>query len=135
MAEVTLGFPFSLNPLTGSIITTTNQELIWANRVKMAVETTVGERVMRPTYGTKIPSALFNTIDGFADVTERDIRRVFVEQLPLLTLIKIKTDFSTKDDQLAVEITYELPNKTQTTTKVGVMVVSDINPPYEELSQ
>jgi phage baseplate assembly protein W len=135
MTEVALAFPFSLDPFTGSISTTTNQDVIWADRVRMAVETTVGERVMRPTYGTKVPSSLFNTIDGFTDVVEQDVRRVFVEQLPLLTLIKISTDFTPRENELSVTITYALPNKTQATTLVGVMVVSDINPPYEELTQ
>jgi phage baseplate assembly protein W len=135
MAEVALTFPFSLNPLTGSIVTTTNQDVIWADRVKLAVETNLGERVMRPSYGTKIPAALFNTVDSFTDVFERDVQRVFVEQLPLLSFESITSDFNERENTLSVDITYSLPNNTKATTKVGVMVVSDINPPYEELAQ
>jgi phage baseplate assembly protein W len=135
MAEVALVLPFSLDPFTGSIVTTTSQETIWSSRVKMAIETNLGERVMRPGYGTRVPSSLFNTVDGFKDVVERDVRRVFVDFLPLLSVIDITTVYNNTENVLQIQVTYSLPNKTQVTTQAGVMVISDINPPYQELTQ
>lgn len=132
--EVALVLPFSLNPLTGSIITTNNQDQIWEDRVRMAVQTGLGERVMRPAYGTKIPSALFDTITGFETTLTNELNKIFVEQLPLLELVTIEPNHSVKDNRLSVSITYKLPNNNETTTKIGVMVVSDTNPPYEELA-
>jgi phage baseplate assembly protein W len=134
MTEVALVLPFSLNPQTGTIMTTTNQDLIWSNRVRIAVETALGERVMRPTYGTKIPNALFNTVDGFDDVLQKEIGRVFVDQLPLLKLVSISTSHDTAYNKLSVNVTYQLPNNTEITTKAGVMVISNVNPPYQELT-
>ena len=133
MAEEALLLPFSLNPQTGKIVTTTDQNVIWSNRVRIAIETSLGERVMRPTYGTKVPNALFNTIDAFEEEIKREVNKVFVDQLPLLTLVNISTTHDAGLNRLAVEITYQLPNKNELTTKAGVMVVSDINPPFEEL--
>lgn len=132
--EVALVLPFSLNPLTGAIITTTNQDEIWEDRVRMAIQTGLGERVMRPEYGTKIPSALFDTLTGFETTLSSELNKIFVEQLPLLELLTIEPTHTIKDNRLNVDITYKLPNKNETTTKIGVMVVSDTNPPYEELS-
>lgn len=134
MTEEALLLPFSLNPQTGKIETTFDQNVIWSNRVRIAVETSVGERVMRPTYGTKIPDSLFNSVSGFEEVVNREVNKVFVDQLPLLTLVDVKTVHDRKLNKLSIDITYQLPNKNELTTKAGVMVVSDINPPYEELS-
>lgn len=135
MAEVALVIPFSLNPQTGAFVTTTDQDIIWKNRVRMAVQTAFGERVMRPSYGTKISEAAFNTITGFEDTVQNEVRRIFIEQLPLLDLTEVTAIHNEKDNKLTCEITYMLPNKTDSTVSVGVMVVSDINPPYEELNQ
>lgn len=134
MAEEALLLPFSLNVQTGKIETTKDQNMIWSNRVRIAIETSLGERVMRPAYGTKVPDALFNSIDGFEEVLRREVNKVFVDQLPLLTLVSVSAVHDIKYNRLSVEVTYQLPNKNELTTKAGVMVVSDINPPYEELS-
>lgn len=134
MAEEALLLPFSLNVQTGKIETTKDQNVIWSNRVRIAIETSLGERVMRPTYGTKIPDALFNTVDEFEIILRREVNKIFVDQLPLLSLVSVSADHDTKYNRLSVEVTYQLPNKNELTTKAGVMVVSDINPPYEELS-
>ena len=132
--EVALVMPFTLNPLTGTINSTTNQSVIWSNRVRMAVETTLGERVMRPTYGSKIPSTVFATTDTFVSTVQSEVSRIFVEQLPLLTFISVHSTLDTKLNVLSVEITYALPNQKTQTTVAGVAVVSDTHPFYEELS-
>ena len=134
MAEVALQFPFKLDPNTGTIVSTSSQEAIWNNRVRMALETTVGERVMRPTYGVQISRAVFNTVSAMEDTIRRETSRLFVEQFPLLQLISVTTTHDIKENKLSAEVRYLLPNKTEQTTMAGVMIVSDANPPYEELS-
>lgn len=134
VAEVALYFPLTLDPNTGNMISTTDQAVIWNNRVRMALETLMGERVMRPTYGAKIPEAVFSTISGMEDILYKDIRKVFIEQLPLLELVSVEATHDKKENRLSVNVLYKLPNKQEITTPVGVIVVSDTNPLYEELN-
>ena len=134
MSEVALTIPFSLDPLTGSLIVTSDQNLIWSNRVRGAIETAVGERVMRPTYGTKIANEVFNTTGSFEATLQREASRVFTDQLPLLKLVSVTSSLQESSNTLFIEVTYQLPNNVLITTKAGVMVVSSSNPPYQELT-
>jgi phage baseplate assembly protein W len=131
--EVALVLPMSIDS-SGSLVTTTNENTIWANRLKIAIGTRISERVMRPSYGTRIGESVFSTTDSLEEVVRRDIFKLFSEYFPLLTLTEIKTDFVETTGQLFIEVIYQLPNKKDAATTVGVMVVSSTNPPYEELS-
>lgn len=131
--EVALVLPFSLDS-NGNIVTTSNQSQIWSNRVRALIGTRLGERVMRPEYGTKLGESLFNTVSSMSDVVTREVTRVFHEYLPLLTLSDVKINHNTTTNELIVDITYQLPNTTATTTQVGIVTVSSTNPVYEELS-
>jgi phage baseplate assembly protein W len=135
MAEKALVFPFTLDPNTGNIMVTTDQNAIWNQRVKMAIETLMGERAMRPTYGTTIPASTFNTVSNMENAISKQINRLFIEQLPLLSFVSVTTSHDLVNNMLSAEVTYKLPNNKETTTAVGVMVVSDTNPPYEELNR
>lgn len=134
MAEIALTFPFTLDPNTGSIVSTSSQAAIWHNRVRMAMETRLGERVMRPDYGTEISQSVFNTITSMEETLKRETNKLFVYQFPLLELVSVTTLHDVRENRLSAEVTYRLPNNTSQTTEVGVIVVSDVNPPYEELS-
>ena len=131
--EIALSVPFSLDG-NGNIVTTSNQSQIWSNRVRALIGTRIGERVMRPEYGTKIGESLFNTVSSMSEVVTREVNRVFHEYLPLLTLSDVKVSHNTTTNELTVDIAYQLPNTTTTTTQVGIVVVSSTNPVYEELS-
>jgi len=131
--EVALVLPMSIDS-SGSLVTTTNENTIWANRLKIAIGTRISERVMRPSYGTRIGESVFSTTDSLEEVVRRDIFKLFSEYFPLLILTEIKTDFVETTGQLFIEVIYQLPNKKDAATTVGVMVVSSTNPPYEELS-
>jgi hypothetical protein len=89
---------------------------------------------MRPEYGSKAPTGFMNTGSSMAELISKETARVFNEQLPLLTLESVNTSLDERNNQLVAEVVYTLPNNVQTTTQVGVMVVSSTNPPYEELS-
>ena len=131
--EVALVLPFSVDG-NGNIITTTNQSQIWSNRVKAVIGTRVSERVMRPEYGSKIGAALFNTVGSMSDIVTREVNRVFHEYLPLLTLSGVAVTHNENTNELLIDISYQLPNTSTTTTQVGVVVVSTTNTPYEELA-
>jgi phage baseplate assembly protein W len=130
--EVALSLPFSLNSKTGSINVTNDQGAIWSNRVRIATETLIGERIMRPEYGSRIPSTFFETTTTMEDVVQREISRIFIEQFPLLKLNKIEVINNARENVLTIDVFFSLPNKTTQTVRAGILVVSENGPMYEE---
>ena len=133
MTEKAIVMPFSLDG-AGNIRTTSDQQTIWSTRVRIALGTIIGERVQRPTYGTRVGQFGLDTVSSMEEIVQKEVNRVFSQQLPLLTLVSVDTEHDENSNRLTVTVLYELPNKTEATTKAGIMVVSSINPPYEELS-
>jgi phage baseplate assembly protein W len=132
MSEISLALPFSLDS-SGNIRITSDQSTIWSNRVRSAVGTALGERVMRPTYGTEVPRLLFDTTTAMEEGISMEVGKVFSASLPLLTLNSVESVLNERDGTLTAEINYSLPNKQDATTVVGNITVSLTNPPYEEL--
>lgn len=133
MTEIALGIPFSLDS-TGNLNLTTDQSVIWSNRVRSAVGTIIGERVMRPTYGTKIATLLFDTVSAMEESITNEVARVFSAHLPLLTLNSVDILHDERDNVISAEITYSLPNNKEVTTVVGNITVTSTTPPYEEIA-
>lgn len=132
MSESAVLFPFSLDS-AGNIRMTQDQDVIWSNRVRLAVGTIRGERIMRPNYGTKTAGAAFETQSSIEELMSKEINKVFAEQLPLLSLVSVDFRHDTKTNVITADILYQLPNRVEQTTQVGVMTISSSNPPYEEL--
>jgi phage baseplate assembly protein W len=130
--EVALKLPLSLD-LAGNLVLANTQEQIWADRVRIALGTRIGERVMRPTYGTQIGESLFDTVSATTDIVKKEVGRVFHEQFPLLEVTNTDVTFNEFTNELTINIIYLLPNKQESTTQVGVVTISDTNAPFEEL--
>ena len=131
--EVALRLPMTLDSL-GNFTTTTNESQIWADRVKMALGTRLGERVMRPGYGSRIGNSLFSTVSSMEETVRREVTKIFSEQFPLLEIGETVFTFNEGSGRLFVDISYTLPNRKESRTTVGIMTISDSTPPYEELS-
>jgi hypothetical protein len=129
--EVAISIPFSLDS-SGNIVSTTNQEKIWADRVRAVIGTVLGERVMRPNFGTRVAFSSFETRSGAEALIRLEIERAFILQLPLLNYVNADFTFNDSENTIMCNLLYELPNSKQSTTRVGVVVVSDNNPAYEE---
>ena len=130
-SEVALKLPLSLSD--GNLVISTTQNEIWADRVRIALGTRLGERVMRPNYGTKIGAAMFDTVSSTTDIVTKEVSRVFHEQFPLLEITTINSTFNEILNSLTITVVYLLPNKEQATTEVGIVTVSDTNAPFEEI--
>jgi phage baseplate assembly protein W len=131
--EKALSYPFRLDDY-GNIASTNDQTKIWADRVRSVIGTVIGERVMRPEFGTKVSFAAFATRTAMEDIVRREVERGFYIHLPLLTVLDITFDFNDVENLVSANITYELPDKKQSSTNVGIVVLSQNNPPYEEIS-
>lgn len=131
--EVALSLPMSLDS-GGNLLVAKTEDSIWSDRVKIALGTRLGERVMRPEYGSTIGNSLFSTVSSMEETVDREVQRVFNELFPLLELSDVSFSFDTLTGRLSVSVLYTLPNRQEVTTSVGDITISNINPPYEELA-
>jgi phage baseplate assembly protein W len=129
--ETALAFPFTIDDY-GNVVYTTNQYEIWAGKVKSVVGTVLGERVMRPTYGTDMTRVLFNTRDAAEETIRKEVSRVFAAYLPALTLGEIEITFLEFSGEATVNLTYTLPNLIEVQTSVGIVTINGTRPAYEE---
>ena len=130
--EYAIALPFNFDSF-GGVGSTTSQEKIWADRLRSAIGTTVGERIMRSNYGTEIPRESFNTVTEMEGVILREIERVFVAQFPTLTLGEVTPTFDPKTSTINVEVFYNLPNKDEVSVSVGLVQIRPNEPLVEEL--
>jgi phage baseplate assembly protein W len=133
--ETAISFPFTLDD-NGNVARTVDQNKIWADRVRIAIGTRVGERVMRTDFGSKIARGLFDTITSMETLVREDLSSVFATQFPILKLGEIETSFDETTNYLTVTVTYSLPNKTtiSSTAVVGTVSLSGNRQPYEVIS-
>ena len=129
--EYAISLPFSFDDY-GNISRTSNQSEIWEARVKSAIGTAIGERVMRGDYGTKIPELFFDTQDALDSGIHREVNAIFASYLPLLTLDSVDTYYDSISGEMTATIKYTLPNQTSTTTSVSIVTINKTNLPYEE---
>ena len=130
--EMTISLPFGISDF-GGVTSTTNQEKIWADRVRSVVGTSVQERVMRPAFGTEIPRTLFETEEVMSTRIEEEISQAFTSYLPLLTLDSVSVEFDSRVDVITATIIYELPNEEEATVSIGIATVSNDQPISEVL--
>lgn len=128
--ELAISLPFSIDSY-GNVSSTKDQSKIWADRVRSVVGTTVGERLMRPNFGTNIPFATFNGRELVAEIARQELSASFSKFLPALTLESVSVRF-TEDDHVYADVTYALPNQEEMTLSVGLAYISGNSPIYEE---
>lgn len=132
MAEITIALPFSIDPY-GKVSSTTSQSKIWADRVRSIIGTTLRERLMRPTLGTLIPYALFESSSAAEAEVKAEVTRAFDAQLALLKLQETTVTIDEYTNVLNVTIIYDLPNNETVTTNIGLILIDGTKPAYEEL--
>jgi phage baseplate assembly protein W len=130
-SEVAISLPFSIDPY-GKVAQTTEQTKIWADKVRSVIGTALKERVMRPTFGTDVPSAVFENQEEANGRIQELVFSSFNSQLPRLTLENVNTTFDEYSGTLTIDVTYALPNEEIVTTTVGLIVVSGNLIPFEE---
>jgi phage baseplate assembly protein W len=83
MAEAAIVWPFKFNT-SGFVDSTTNQEKIFKDRIILVCLTQLGERVMLPNYGTRVPMSLFETEQNALDMCRTSIIEAFAKWFPTL---------------------------------------------------
>ena len=131
MAEITMALPFSIDAY-GKIASTDQQSKIWADRVRSVIGTALGERVMRPEFGTEVPYAELQTADDASSQIETTVLHAFEQQLSRLRLQQVTSVLDEYTGTLNVNIIYALPNQDLVTTTLGFASIRGNNPPIEE---
>jgi phage baseplate assembly protein W len=105
MTEKAISLPFSFNE-SGGISFTTDIKKIWQDRVVIAVMTSLGERVMQPTYGSDVKLATFENIENATVVIQQATTIAFSRWLSQLSLTDVKAVFDESESTLNIEVTY-----------------------------
>lgn len=124
----TISFPFSIDT-RGSVAMTSDPRKIWLDRVRSVISTQVGDRVMRPDFGTDTLGAVMS-MDGIERAAlDKAIRTAFAKYLSALTLTSVVLD-ADDDGKLTVSIVYVLPTREEVSTTVEFQdgsVVSELD--------
>ena len=106
-------FPFQFDPLTASVSKTAGQQSVEESFIQI-LGTFVGERIMKPAFGSKISSVLFELNTEEAKALLRTFVQEAAAQEPRISAVHrvdIVTD-SADEHRLNVSITYRLIQQT-----------------------
>ena len=130
--EIAISLPFSIDAF-GRVGSTQEQPKIWADKVRSVIGTSLRERCMRPSFGTIIPYAMFDSQDDAISEVKTEVSKVFNEQLRLLSLTSVDVTIDEYTNVMNVDIVYSLPNSETVTTNIGLVKIDGVNPTYQEL--
>jgi phage baseplate assembly protein W len=105
MTEKAISLPFGFNEI-GGISFTTDIKKIWQDRVAMVVMTSLGERVMQPSFGSDAKLATFEPIENAQVAIQQAIAVAFSRWLTQLSLTAVESTFDETEETLNVEVTY-----------------------------
>jgi hypothetical protein len=126
IAEVAIALPFRIDA-QGNIASSSDQSSIWADRVKSAVGTIKGTRLMRSFYGTDISEGMLTTVAEMSGVITDEITKVFSAQFPTLTLLGVSVDWDDSQNTIQADVLYKLPSQDEAKTQVGIASLSSNN--------
>jgi hypothetical protein len=112
-----IAFPFTLDPF-GKVTSTTSQEKIYQDRVLTLLSTAIGERPMRPSYGTNVGAAMFENQDNIEAAINQAIRSAIGIWIPELTVEQVNVISFLEDGQVSVELNVTLPDFTSSQIRV-----------------
>jgi len=104
-----ISYPFTLDPF-GKTASTTDQRKIYQDRVLTLLSTAIGERPMRPTYGTNIATAMFENQGNVEKAINDAIRSAISKWIPDLTVNNIFIKGFLDTGAVTVELNVTLPD-------------------------
>jgi phage baseplate assembly protein W len=119
-----ISYPFTLDPF-GKTTSTTDQRKIYQDRVLTLLSTAVGERPMRPTYGTNMAVAMFENQGNVEEAINQAIRSAVSNWIPELNVEKINVKNFLDTGAVTVEVNVTLPDFTEDSITV---VSTTLNP-------
>lgn len=122
MTQKAIALPFSFNQ-SGAVAYTIDEKKIWTDRVVLVLMTKLNERVMRPTFGSEVPSSVFETISGAKTLIQKSVASAFSRWLPSLELISV--ELTEENGELLADITYRYsPEGDEQSVRVKTAILS-----------
>jgi phage baseplate assembly protein W len=115
--SVTISYPFTLDPL-GRIVTTSDANKIYLDKVMILLSTAVGQRPMNPLYGTDIFRALYECGGDYNQALIEVIQRAMATHLPMISVEEIEITDPDDSGISLVNISFGFPDGT--TEKVSL---------------
>lgn len=128
ITSTTISLPFTISSY-GTVTSTNSLQKIWQDKVRSAIGTAFGERVMRPQFGTTIPLKEMGTRSVMEQDIRTEISRAFTSYLPSLTLDNILISFDEYQNVITAEVLYTVPTSRATPSKqmilnIGIATIS-----------
>ena len=130
--DVSLSLPFGLTSY-GSIAVSYSDSGVWDSRVKIAVLTAKGERLMAPSYGTNIPNATFESVYDVETSLKENIEESFNLYLEDLELLETNVVVDEESASVSVDIVYKTPTGETLTTVVKRGIINRFGEIVQEL--
>lgn len=108
-----ISLPFRIDGY-GRVTATSDPSKIWADRVRAVLMTSLGERVMRPFFGSTVADEVYDVLDEVPELVFAAVSQAFSDFLPRLTfndVVVVQED--EQDGTLSLEISYTLPDLVQ----------------------
>lgn len=108
-----ISLPFRIDGY-GRVTATSDPSKIWADRVRAVLMTSLGERVMRPFFGSTVADEVYDVLDEVPELVFAAVSQAFADFLPRLTfndVVVVQED--EQDGALSLEISYTLPDLVQ----------------------
>jgi len=112
-----ISYPFTFDPF-GVVFTTEDQTKIYQDRILTLLSTAVGERPMRPTYGTNVAKAMFENQTDAATAIDAAIRSAIEIWIPEINVETIKVSSFDPNGAVGVEVNVSLPDFTSTSVNI-----------------
>lgn len=120
-----ISLPFRIDGY-GRVASTTDPSKIWADRVRSVLMTTIGERVMRPFFGSTVTEEVYDILDEVPELVFAAVSQAFSEYLPRLTFNDVQVVQEDEEDgYLFLEISYTLPDLVQDPVTQNVSIRID----------
>ena len=124
MSESAITLPFGFDS-SGKVSHTSNIAKIWQDRVALVVMTRLGERIMRPGFGSDVPSVAFENMDTAIILCNQSITTAFSTHLPSLTLTDVIFEVDPIDFYLIADIRYRYsPTSPTDTVKLKTAILT-----------
>lgn len=100
-----ISLPFSFNE-AGAVSSTEDSAKIWQDRVVIAVMTGLGERVMRPTFGSDASHAVGENVNDAMALIKQSVAVAFSRWLQDLVLLDVSGYIDEYDGYLVTQVKY-----------------------------
>jgi len=130
-----ISLPFSFDS-SGAVAYTQDEKKMWQDRVVLVLMTRLGERVMRPTFGSEVKDSLFETEDAAVTMIRKSVSVAFSRWLSQLELISVTTTVDPVDGFIVLEVGYRYsPRENEQRVKIKTAILSRSGETILEVSE